>query len=329
MRSCASWRRICAALWMALCVSVAASSAAQTVGGTLLGTVVDNSGAVLPGATVTATNTATGVARTAISDGQGRYSIADLPPGAYNVNSSLSGFQTVLRRGIRLVVGNPSVVDFTLGISGVAETVTVSGAAPVVDTVSTALGTVVEQKQMAELPLVDRSYSRLIVLAPGANEVPPATAGGQFQQFFGRQPQYTVSGARPEGQVFLLGQHQRAELLEPRQRIRSARHDARRRGDRRVPGADQHLQRAVRRQRRRDQRDHQVGHESVSRHRSSSTSATTRSTRRTTSINCWAGRIRRSGRISSAGATADHLSRTRRSTSSTTRGFARRRARRR
>ena len=57
---------------------------------------------------------------------------------------------------------------------------------------------------MAELPLVDRSYSRLIVLAPGANEVPPATAGGQFQQFFGRQPQYTVSGARPEGQVFLM-----------------------------------------------------------------------------------------------------------------------------
>ena len=69
---------------------------------------------------------------------------------------------------------------------------------------SAALGTVVEQKQIAELPLVDRSYSRLIVLAPGANEVPPATAGGQFQQFFGRQPQYTVSGARPEGQVFLL-----------------------------------------------------------------------------------------------------------------------------
>ena len=204
MTSCVSWRRTCIALWIALCVSVAAPSAAQTVGGTLLGTVVDNSGAVLPGATVTATNTATAVARTAISDGQGRYSIADLPPGPYDVNASLSGFQTVLRRGIRLVVGNPSVVDFTLGISGVAETITVSGAAPVVDTVSTAIGTVVEQKQIAELPLVDRSYSRLIVLAPGANEVPPATAGGQFQQFFGRQPQYTVSGARPEGQVFLL-----------------------------------------------------------------------------------------------------------------------------
>jgi hypothetical protein len=86
----------------------------------------------------------------------------------------------------------------------VEETITVTAAAPVVDTVSVALGTVIEQKQMAELPLIDRSYSKLIVLAPGANELPPATAGGQFQQFFGRQPQYTVSGARPEGQVFLM-----------------------------------------------------------------------------------------------------------------------------
>ena len=84
------------------------------------------------------------------------------------------------------------------------ETITVTAAAPVVDTVSVALGTVIEQKQMAELPLLDRSYSKLIVLAPGANEIPAATAGGQFQQFFGRQPQYTVSGARPEGQVFLM-----------------------------------------------------------------------------------------------------------------------------
>jgi Carboxypeptidase regulatory-like domain len=148
MTSCVIRRRTCIALCLALCASVAASSAAQSVGGTLLGTVVDNSEAILPGATVTATNTATAVARTTVSDGRDRYSLADLPPGAYGVSASLSGFQTVLHRGIRLVVGNPSVVDFSLGISGVAETVTVSGAAPVVDTVSTAIGTVVEQKQM-------------------------------------------------------------------------------------------------------------------------------------------------------------------------------------
>ena len=130
--------------------------------------------------------------------------MTDLLPAAYNVEASLSGFQTVVRQGIRLVVGTQAVVDFTLGPSAVQETITVTADAPVVDTVSVALGTVIEQKQMAELPLIDRSYSKLIVLAPGANEVPAATAGGQFQQFFGRQPQYTVSGARPEGQVFLM-----------------------------------------------------------------------------------------------------------------------------
>ena len=204
MTSCGSRRRACIALWIAVCASIAISSAAQTVGGTLLGTVVDNSGGVIPGASVTATNTATAVARTAISDGQGRYSIAELPPGAYDVSASLSGFQTVLRRGIRLVVGNPSLVDFTLGISGVAETVTVSGAAPSSTPSPPRLAPSWSRSRWRSCRSLDRSYSRLIVLAPGANEVPPATAGGQFQQFFGRQPQYTVSGARPEGQVFLL-----------------------------------------------------------------------------------------------------------------------------
>ena len=182
----------------------AASAAAQAVRATVLGTVSDRTGAVLPGATVTVTNTDTRVAQTTVSDSQGHYTLTNLLPGPYDIEAALPGFQTIVRNGVRLVVGSESVVDFTLGVSSVQETVTVTADAPVVETVSVALGTVIEQKQISELPLIDRSYSKLIALAPGANEVPPATAGGQFQQFFGRQPQYTVSGARPEGQVFLL-----------------------------------------------------------------------------------------------------------------------------
>jgi outer membrane receptor protein involved in Fe transport len=180
------------------------TAAAQAVRAAVLGTVTDRTGAVLPGATVNVTNTDTGVVQSTVADSQGRYTVTNLLPATYNVEASLSGFQTLVRQGIRLVVGSQTVVDFTLGPSAVQETITVTAAAPVVDTVSVALGTVIEQKQMAELPLIDRSYSKLIVLAPGANEVPATTAGGQFQQFFGRQPQYTVSGARPEGQVFLM-----------------------------------------------------------------------------------------------------------------------------
>jgi len=179
-------------------------AAGQAVRATVLGTVNDRTGAVLPGATVTITNTDTGVAQVTVSDSQGHYTVPNLLPAPYDIEASLSGFQTVVRRGVRLVVGSESVVDFSLGPSAVQETITVTADAPVVETVSVALGTVIEQKQIAELPLIDRSYSKLIALAPGANEVPPATAGGQFQQFFGRQPQYAVSGARPEGQVFLL-----------------------------------------------------------------------------------------------------------------------------
>jgi outer membrane receptor protein involved in Fe transport len=183
---------------------VAGGAAAQAVRATVLGSVSDRTGGVLPGATVNVKNTETGIVQSTVADAQGRYTVSNLLPAAYDVEVSLSGFQTVVRQGIRLVVGAQAVVDFTLGPSAVEETITVTADSPIVDTVSVALGTVIEQKQMAELPLIDRSYSKLIVLAPGANEVPAATAGGQFQQFFGRQPQYTVSGARPEGQVFLM-----------------------------------------------------------------------------------------------------------------------------
>jgi protocatechuate 3,4-dioxygenase beta subunit len=174
---------------VALVWSVADDAMAQAVRATVLGTVSDRTGGVLPGATVNVTNTETGVVQSTVADSQGRYTVTNLLPAAYNVEASLTGFQTVVREGIRLVIGTQSVVDFTLGPSAVQETITVNAAAPIVDTVSVALGTVIEQKQMAELPLIDRSYSKLIVLAPGANEIPAATAGGQFQQFFGRQPQ--------------------------------------------------------------------------------------------------------------------------------------------
>jgi len=74
--------------------------------------------------------------------------------------------------------------------------------APTIDTVSSAVGAVVEQKQIADLPLNGRNFSQLISLAPGANEIPFGATGGTA--FFGRQSNFTVSGARPEGQAFLL-----------------------------------------------------------------------------------------------------------------------------
>ena len=163
-------RSVAAVLVMALSGALAAVPAsAQAVRATVLGTVTDRTGAVLPGVTVTVTNTDTRVAQTTVSDSQGHYTLTNLLPAPYDIEAALSGFQTVVRSGVRLVVGSESVVDFTLGPSAVQETITVTADAPVVETVSVALGTVIEQKQIAELPLIDRSYSKLIALAPGAN----------------------------------------------------------------------------------------------------------------------------------------------------------------
>ena len=88
---------------------------------------------MLPGATVTVTNTDTRVTQTTVSDSQGHYTVTNLLPAPYDIEAALSGFQTVIRSGVRLVVGSEGVVDFTLGPSAVQETVTVTADAPVVD----------------------------------------------------------------------------------------------------------------------------------------------------------------------------------------------------
>jgi hypothetical protein len=85
-------------------------AAAQAVRATVLGTVNDLTGAVLPGATVTVTNTDTRVVQTTVSDSQGHYTVTNLLPGPYDIEAALSGFQTIVRNGVRLVVGSESVV---------------------------------------------------------------------------------------------------------------------------------------------------------------------------------------------------------------------------
>jgi len=189
-----------------LCAGVALAHStpafAQAVRGTIQGIVTDATGASLPGVTVETKSVATGVVQSVVTNSEGRYTAPDLPIGDYEVTASLQGFQTVNRRGITLRVGSQVAVDFQLPIGSVQETLTVTAATPTIDTVSSAVGAVIEQKQIADLPLNGRNFSQLISLAPGANEIPFGAAGGNA--FFGRQSNFTVSGARPEGQAFLL-----------------------------------------------------------------------------------------------------------------------------
>jgi hypothetical protein len=134
----------------------------------LTGRITDESGAVLPGVTVTATQTDTGLARTAVSDGAGAYVITNLPTGPYRLDVMLQGFRSYSQTGIVLQVGATPTINVVLQLGQLAETVSVDAAAPLVDVKSAGISDVVENERIVELPLQGRNVTDLIVLAGAA-----------------------------------------------------------------------------------------------------------------------------------------------------------------
>jgi hypothetical protein len=171
----------------------------QAVNGTISGTVTDPSGAAIAGATVEVKNTATQVTRTVATNAQGRFSVPELFVGNYDVRVSIMGFQGSVQTGVPVVVGGERVVDFTMKIGQAQETVSVEAEASQIDTSSSAVSTLVEAKQVQDLPLNGRNYTQLITLAPGVQAMKPSAPG-----FYGTGEDYSVGGARPEGQAFLM-----------------------------------------------------------------------------------------------------------------------------
>jgi len=155
-----------AAFGALIILASAISAGAQTFRGGISGRVVDPSGGVLPGVTVTATNTATGASRTTTTSATGDFSIPDLALGTYTVEVSLSGFQTQ-HSTVEVTVSRISDVEIKMGLSQVAETVTVSGTALTLDTKSTALANVIQPKEVQDLPLNGRDFTRMLQLSPG------------------------------------------------------------------------------------------------------------------------------------------------------------------
>ena len=150
----------------------------------IVGTARDASGAVLPGVTVEASSPALiEKVRTVVSNGVGQYSIEDLRPGTYTVTFSLSGFTTVRREGVQLSGSFVATVNGDLRVGGVAETITVSGEAPVVDVTSTRSQQIISGQTVAEIPS-SRNYSSFTQLVPALNvqqndfegSNPPSTA---------------------------------------------------------------------------------------------------------------------------------------------------------
>jgi hypothetical protein len=164
------------------------------------GRVVDEQSAAVPGVTVTLSRTDTGFARQTVSDGQGTYRIPGVPVGVYDVSAALTGFVTVAQRGTVVDVSSIVRVDFTLRIAPVAETVNVAADSPLLQRASAALGGVVDQRRIAELPLNGRQFANLAGTLPGvgvgfhrdptkSSQYMPQVGGGN-----GRNVNYVVDG---------------------------------------------------------------------------------------------------------------------------------------
>lgn len=155
-----------------------AATMAQLPTATILGTVTDSTGAVIPGAMLTARNVDTGQSRIGISGENGAYRFPALPVGAYEVRVELQGFQTSVRSGLTLEVGQEAVVNFTLQAGALQETVNVTSEAPLVNTTSGTLGGLVDQQKMTDLPLNGRNYVDLAMLQPGVTKTQSGGDGG-------------------------------------------------------------------------------------------------------------------------------------------------------
>ena len=140
---------------------------AQSVTGSIQGTIVDQSGAVLPGVTVNVTNSATGVARTVVSDATGTFRAELLPVGPYDLSAELPGFSPRKQTGINLTVGAELTFRIEMRVANVAETVTVSAESPILETTRSQVSSTVGEQAVRSLPVNGRNFINFALLTPG------------------------------------------------------------------------------------------------------------------------------------------------------------------
>lgn len=167
----------------------------QVDSGVILGTVVDTSGAVVPGATVTVENTGTGMVRTLTTDSRGSFVTPPIALGKYKVTVFAQGFETQIRQGMTLQISDHMQLPFILKPGSVSQTIQVNEHAPLIDTTTTTLGGVIDKQQVADLPLNGRSVVELIALVPGVE-----LRGSSNQWSIGGKGEFTNEG----GLHFLL-----------------------------------------------------------------------------------------------------------------------------
>ena len=180
--------------WAFVCNSILP---AQLVPAIISGIVADETGGVLPGVSMTVTNLDTGATREVFTNDLGYYRAPDLPLGNYEVQAMLTGFQTGIRRGIRMTVGRQAEVDFQLRVGEVSEEVVVIGEAPMIETRNATLSGLVEGQTILDLPLNGRSFDQLVLLQAGVVAFNHSTSDSQ-----GRQMKFSIGGQRWQSNKF-------------------------------------------------------------------------------------------------------------------------------
>ena len=207
MRQCSLRMRFVLALGLCL-VGLSPNMAHAQATGSISGTIKDQSGAVLPGVTIEATSAATNNVRTATSGPDGFYTIPLVQPGVYSVKATLSGFSASNRTGLKVNVSETALVNVTLKVGGLVDTVNVSAEAPLVETANATLGIVIDEKKIVDLPLNGRNFTQLGTLIPGV-VAPPAGLGGANGDatpggFGNVTGGFNVNGQRNQSNNFLL-----------------------------------------------------------------------------------------------------------------------------
>ena len=167
---------------------------AQTPSGEISGVVTDPSGSVMPGVTVTLTNQGTNAMREVQTNESGLYVMPALPPGLYRLRATLAGFRTLERKDIEVQVGSASRIPITLEVGQLTEVVEIVGGSPLLQTENSAIGTVIENRAIVELPLNGRNYLQLASLIPGATTNGPSSSQGK-QRMGGQRNSFALNVA--------------------------------------------------------------------------------------------------------------------------------------
>ncbi|HXP09634.1 MAG TPA: carboxypeptidase-like regulatory domain-containing protein, partial [Acidobacteriaceae bacterium] len=168
-----------------LAAASASILSAQTFRGTLLGTITDATGAVIPGVSISVKNMDTGIERTTESNSDGAFTVPELPVGRYSVSATKTGFNPYQAEGLEVTVGSQMNLNITLQTGAQKEEVVVSSNALQVETTSNTLGATLTTNEVKNLPVNGRDYTKLIYLSPGVTGSPDqiSDSPGSFGAF--------------------------------------------------------------------------------------------------------------------------------------------------